>query len=284
MYTIYCHVFPNGKRYIGITKTALEKRWQEGEGYKTCPLVYRAIQKYGWDNVQHETLGTADTKEEAENNERHYIKAYDTCNPEKGYNILPGGDVANNIPDESMRYKLGNGQRGKSRTAEEKQKISIGVKNKFQSRPESNGHYGMKHSEETKLAMSKIHKYYWENHPDKKEEARERMKKQWSDPDIRLRRTEANRIARKTAKKREWVPSDEYRRKMSELNKGKWLGAKSPCSKPILQFSKEGVFIKRWDNAMCIERAGIANHSSVAACCSGRKHVLTVAGFIWRYE
>ena len=53
MYTVYMHICPNNKRYIGITGQVVEKRWNHGEGYSHQRLFYRAILKYGWDNIQH---------------------------------------------------------------------------------------------------------------------------------------------------------------------------------------------------------------------------------------
>lgn len=47
---VYCHTFPNGKRYIGITCDA-ESRWRDGNGYKKQKKIWRAINKYGWENV-----------------------------------------------------------------------------------------------------------------------------------------------------------------------------------------------------------------------------------------
>lgn len=91
MFKIYCHVFPNGKRYIGITRTTTKRRWGNGENYKTCPLVYHAIKKYGWENVSHEILEEVCTIEDAEEKERYYIRHFDTQNPSHGYNVLPGG-------------------------------------------------------------------------------------------------------------------------------------------------------------------------------------------------
>lgn len=44
-YTVYMHTFPNKKRYIGITKQELSRRWRGGKGYIGQP-VYNAILKY----------------------------------------------------------------------------------------------------------------------------------------------------------------------------------------------------------------------------------------------
>ena len=43
-----------------------EKRWGvNGRNYKSSPHFYSAIQKYGWDNFEHNILFTNLTKEEA---------------------------------------------------------------------------------------------------------------------------------------------------------------------------------------------------------------------------
>lgn len=157
MYTVYQHIFPNGKRYIGVTRTSVNRRWgYKGYNYKT-QIVGRAIEKYGWDNIDHEIFAICETKEQAEHVERWLVKYYDTTNPEHGYNILPGGDVAVNDATPEMRYKLGNGNRGRQRTEEEKRKISEGCKRTF-NRPESNGCLGKRASEETKAKMRLAHK------------------------------------------------------------------------------------------------------------------------------
>ena len=57
-YKIYMHKNKiNGKVYIGQTYTSLRARFgKNGIGYKGCPIFYNAIQKYGWDNFEHEIL------------------------------------------------------------------------------------------------------------------------------------------------------------------------------------------------------------------------------------
>ena len=73
MYTVYQHIFPNGKRYIGVTRNSVEKRWgYKGYNYKT-QMVGRAIEKYGWDNIEHEVFCICETKEHAERVERFLV-------------------------------------------------------------------------------------------------------------------------------------------------------------------------------------------------------------------
>ena len=55
-YIVYLHINKiNGKIYVGITKYAdnPNRRWMNGNGYKKDSIVYKAINKYGWDNFNH---------------------------------------------------------------------------------------------------------------------------------------------------------------------------------------------------------------------------------------
>lgn len=94
-YCVYCHTFPNGKRYIGITCQDVNKRWDNGWGYmraKTTPMA-RAVKKYGWANIQHEILHSDLSEEEAKAMEIYYItEVFHSNNPDSGYNLTAGGD------------------------------------------------------------------------------------------------------------------------------------------------------------------------------------------------
>lgn len=92
MYTVYEHLFPNGKRYIGITSQNVEKRWQNGNGYATQYFMNLAIQKYGWENIEHNILETGLTQKRAKEIEKYYINKYNTNNLLNGYNRTIGGD------------------------------------------------------------------------------------------------------------------------------------------------------------------------------------------------
>lgn len=43
-YTVYMHIFPNNKVYIGITSRNPKYRWNNGKNYKKQCLIARAIQ------------------------------------------------------------------------------------------------------------------------------------------------------------------------------------------------------------------------------------------------
>ena len=90
-YCVYCHTNKiNKKKYIGQTKSNIFKRCgKNGEGYKNQNKFYRAIQKYGWDNFNHEIIASNLTKDEADNFERILINKFDSIN--NGYNVASGG-------------------------------------------------------------------------------------------------------------------------------------------------------------------------------------------------
>lgn len=92
MYSVYMHITPNEKRYIGITSQVPEKRWLNGRGYQNNNHFFNAIKYYGWDNIQHKVLKTDLTKEQAEKEEIKLIALYDTTNQDKGYNCTHGGE------------------------------------------------------------------------------------------------------------------------------------------------------------------------------------------------
>ena len=93
-YTVYMHQFPNGKVYIGITSMETWGRWKGGTGYKNQPLMWKAIQKYGWKNIQHVILADGLTKEEAEAMEIAEIKNRKATHRSYGYNLDNGGTGA----------------------------------------------------------------------------------------------------------------------------------------------------------------------------------------------
>ena len=89
-YTVYMHIDPSDKRYVGITKRNLEDRWNDGFGYATNKdtRFFDAIREIGWDNFNHEVVASGLTKLEAEILETELIDKYKTTDPEYGYNIV----------------------------------------------------------------------------------------------------------------------------------------------------------------------------------------------------
>lgn len=185
-YCVYMHTSPSNKIYIGITgQNPPEKRWQNGRGYKNS-YFYNAIQKYGWDKIEHKILYINLTKEEAEQKEIELIKEYKSDDRNFGYNVEHGGNsigkMSQETKDKISRANIGNKYSlGHKHTEESKMKISYASKNSFHPKgikmPEhvkqilaeshktdefkrklSEANLGKKHSDETKKKLSESHK------------------------------------------------------------------------------------------------------------------------------
>lgn len=94
MYTVYMHICPNKKKYIGITMQDVKRRWANGKGYKHQQHFYNAILKYGWDNIEHIVVAENLTRKEAGNLEQELIARHKTYNRVYGYNTSLGGEYS----------------------------------------------------------------------------------------------------------------------------------------------------------------------------------------------
>ena len=259
-YTVYMHRFPNGKVYIGITKYSANHRWSNGNGYKR-QFVYKAIKKYGWENIEHIVLFDKLSKEEAEKKEIELIAIYESTNPSKGYNIESGGNVCKKL-SETTKQKIREKHIGKKLSEDTKRKISEGNIGKthgvmFGS---NNPNYG-NHS-----FAGKNNPFYGKKHTPEV---------------IEFLRKKATGV----------VISDETRKRLSESHKGLLVGEKNPMfgvtgaknrnSKKVAQYTKEKELVKVWDCAADVERElGIA-HNSIGRCCNG--NLKSAGGFIWEH-
>lgn len=92
MASVYIHIVKsNGKKYIGQCSGNPQDRWgHKGHRYKG-QRFYRAIVKYGWDNMIHNVIATDLTQEEADRLEKFYIERYKADDEDHGYNKTAGG-------------------------------------------------------------------------------------------------------------------------------------------------------------------------------------------------
>lgn len=104
---VYVHTCPNGKRYVGQTIVPVEKRWRKGFGYKSHNKhFFRAITKYGWDNIDH-TIYQVNSKEEMDYLEKYLIAFYNTTDHNCGYNKTIGGEgVVGFKHSEEAKHKM----------------------------------------------------------------------------------------------------------------------------------------------------------------------------------
>ena len=139
------YTFPSGKRYIGKTKRTLAQR--QGcnfSGYENCTVLWKAIQKYGVENIQEDILFDDYMEDEyASRLEQICILLFKTnCNkfynPKYGYNLTDGGDgLTGWHPDEErlevlrkQMYQFHEQRKGTRHTDEAKRKMSEAKKRK----------------------------------------------------------------------------------------------------------------------------------------------------------
>ena len=115
-WTVYEHISPSGKKYIGITGQDPKVRWKKnGVGYERNPHFWAAIQKYGWDNIQHVILFTGLQKKYADIYEIELIALFKTTEREYGYNMLKGGrlGLAKSCYTDEVRNRMSQIRKGK---------------------------------------------------------------------------------------------------------------------------------------------------------------------------
>ena len=194
-------------------------------GYKTNKHFYNAIQKYGWDNFEHNILKTSLSKSEACKLERYYISKYRSNQYKYGYNRSQGGEM----------------EIGWHYSDEEKEKISKATKKAMQD-PEirkkcSKGRLGKpaynkgKHlSEETKEKIRQANlgsnnpNYGRKRKPlteEQKQKIREATKKAMSRPDIKEKQLENTRKVNcnRTSYNKGKHLSEETKKRISENTK-----------------------------------------------------------------
>lgn len=263
-YKVYKHTTPSGKVYIGITKQLdPNDRWINGHGYKKNQYFWKAICKYGWDNITHEILHSNLTKAEAELLEIQLINEYNSIDPSYGYNLQEGGNAAS--PSDETRKKMSEAQKGEKShfynvkgenhplwgrelSTEVKQKISESRKGKCCG--ENNHNYGKPLSDETKQKLSKSIKKHWQEHDHPM-----------------------------TGKKL----SPEHIKKISESRKGKHLGKDNKMSKPILQIDlNTGEIIAEFAGVQEAARETGSSATKISACCVGKRHKHN--GYAWCHK
>lgn len=123
-YCVYMHINKiNNKIYIGQTCQNPEKRWKNGNGYKTGTHFRNAIDKYGWDNFEHIIWAENLTEEMANKAEELLIVLWDARNPSKGYNICYGGD--NHKLSEETKQKMSQSHKGIKNTWQNKMIVQL---------------------------------------------------------------------------------------------------------------------------------------------------------------
>ena len=242
-YCVYKHISPSGKVYIGITSQSANKRWQNGKGYKRNPHFWYAIQKYGWENFNHEVLESGLSRESACEKEKKYIKELHATDSRFGYNMTFGGDCGVKFTDEVKSCIS--------------QKLIEYYSNDFAREHSSLAHMGKKHSEETRKKMSETHKATMTD------EVRKRM------GDAHKGIKYSNRVGHKQ--------SEETKQKIRSAKIGKHYGGNGKKPRPVLCVDTGIVY----ESAAVAARKNGCGFGSIYNACSGLAKKAN--GFSWQY-
>lgn len=272
-YSVYVHIFPNGKLYIGATRQVPIYRWRRGGGYKNCRTMFDAIKEFGWDNIQHIVLMEGLTQAEAMEVEKALIEKYETRDPDKGYNTKNGGQHFNNHSEEfieAMRQRMVGNTYSAGRKMSESHREALSRANKGHHRPSS--FRGRKHSEETRKLISQIAKERWLN-----DEYREKLRN--ARPDM-----SGENNPRYGA-----VVSEETRRKISQANKGICRPSREHLeriwkanSKEVVCLNLNGEVVATYQSLVAAGKAVGSHSANIGFCC--RNHHRTCRGYMWRYK
>lgn len=313
-WTVYKHVSPSGKVYIGISSN-VKNRWAaNGYYYHLSDTAFsRALKKYGWDNFQHVILTDGLTKEEACNIEVELIAYYKA----KGisYNITNGGEgrsgkhskeqikhrvesrIANNsvdylVIDKNFNYIICQTEReaaeylgGIQRNISHVLKQPIGYTFKK--------HYIWKHEKGTPVDIDTIKEKIQEALRLRKQKQSEAGKLNGHLGSEKLRSTlklmtpEERKAKYGHGEKRIGKHhSEETKRKMSEKAKGRDMhlaieAAAKKRNKKIIQILN-GMEINTFDSIKEASRILRINSTNISECARGRRK--TAGGYSWKFK
>lgn len=243
-YSVYMHIFPDGKRYVGMTSAKpVEKRWGPNGCFYQTQSVYKAILACGWDNVIHEIVYRDIPFQEAEERERELIQKYNTTDSENGYNISFGGIRGTGILNESTKEKLRQWDYAHPETIE---RMRWYARHKSPETIEKlrQKATGVKQSKETR----------------QKRALKMKGKKHSPESIEKMCKSQRNRA---------W--------------EGKRLEATlSATEKTVSQYDIYGNYISSYDSATKAANAIGGKFGGVSRCCRGERR--TYKGYVWKYE
>lgn len=268
-YIVYKHTTPSGKCYIGTTCRNLNKRWRNGNGYKTQISFYRAIIKYGWDNINHEILFENLSSDDAKLKEMEMIAKYNSMNRDYGYNLTAGGDgMLGYTCTEEHRYHLSESHKGQKLSDEHKEKLRLS--NIGRPSPMK----GKKLSEETCMKISESNKGRICS-----EETRKKIS------DAQKGKSLDEKHYQNLCKA---MKNEEIRLKMSKAQKGRKHSKETiqkisdtRRKKPVAQYDLSGHHIADYPSICDAAKNISKDKSNIARCCL--KERKTAFGYVWKF-
>ena len=124
---VYKATSPDGKVYIGQTVKSLARR-KNDHSYRAKKGDQRgafqlALLEHGFSAFTWEQIDTAETKEELDAKEKHWIAHYNSMDPGKGYNLTIGGRIF--TPSLETRLKISKAHYGMKYRNGEKASIEV---------------------------------------------------------------------------------------------------------------------------------------------------------------
>lgn len=239
----------NGKMIVGsgILEDRKSHHFWSLKNNKHCnPHLQNSFNENGGKNFIFEIIEECE-HEFCPDIENWWINMLDTKNPNKGYNVETPGK----------------GRIGVKNSIEQNKNIGLGNKN-------SPRMLGKKHSEETKKKIS-------ESNIGNK--ISEETKKKISKAILGTKHSEESR--RKNSEAHKGINTWMKGTKMSEYNKLKLVETNSI---PILQFDKQGNFIKEWKSAAEAGKQLNINYTHISSCVRKDKHRKTAGGYKWELK
>lgn len=258
---VYLHIFPNGKVYVGMTNRTPEIRWENGNGYRTQPLMSKAINKYGWNNVRHEIIASGVSLDEANRIERELIAANMSTDFRFGYNMEHGGNGIGKHSEETKR-KIGDSHRGKPIPRYIVERVRITRKNN----PATREHcIKLNEKRQKRVYVYSKTGNFLKMYESKRMACRE----------LGIARNVLNRCLELGIKSyKTCIVSAEF---LGELIDPAITNGRSV---PIDQYGKDGSFIKTWSSIADASNGINADHRGISDCLNGRQK--SAYGFFWK--
>lgn len=246
-YTIYKHISPSGKIYIGQTCQSPKQRWRSGKGYKNNQYLCKAIDKYGWDNFKHEVITIDLTKKEADWLEKYLIAYYHSNKEDFGYNLTKGGEGCIGFKQTNeVKERISKANKGRKRTEEQKEKYR-------------KSHIGLKATDEAKQKMREYRLKYLSEHPEAKEKC--------SLKGERNPMYGVHRYGKDAPGYGKHTPCSEEK--------------KEKLSKPVVQYDIDGNFIKEYKSITNAAEENNITIQGISMCCRGL--IKKYKKYNWRY-
>lgn len=244
------------KCYIGVTvQSDCNRRWRKHINclkYKEgCPLLKKSMQKHGVENFKFEILIIC-FDEDVVKFEKEYIKRFNSQTP-NGYNILSGGQI-------------GDGHVGFKHRPETIEKWKVSIKKFKEANPNHYETYRERH-------QAKLRTINFSECVKKSDKFQKAMAE---------RRANGITFSEETKKKISEGLKEYYKKSESNRDKNKQINAiKKALSKPIAQYTKEGILVKEYPGIAEAGRTSGVKQSNIKQTLYG--NTKTAGGFVWKF-